>query len=405
MAVPPPPKATSFILYFIKTHPLLVAWISVLTGLCFATGVAVSMLLDPRVSHSWNQPGLRTLDPDLPRAAQLDSSSSTLPDDPTAQSASSTSPGEPLASAQSPTAQPLGTPQDRDRPFITTASGSGVGDRPGQPLQPGAPLDPPQKEPGSPATTPLDNNPGSLVIIAPAQSVPRRASAPGQTAAPALNPVTPTPGDSLANPAPTGSDSSSSPHPSHWLLGVLGLGLGLGALGISRILVAELRESGPISPLATAYPSLVPPETPSPAVPIAPVPPIVPPTPQLATLTPPVAPPPVTPGAIASPPPPAPSPIAQNPLPPTPPAPRTSRLDPRLDPRSGFWSALGLRSRFDPPAPPSSAKAKPPAGAPPHREVPIAPPAPPNPSYPPLPSLADQADLRKRRSPFSWFDH
>ncbi|MGA1475517.1 MAG: hypothetical protein ACO4AI_10215, partial [Prochlorothrix sp.] len=52
---PGPSSTRKRVFRFLRSHPLLVAWLSIIPGLCFATGVAVSLLLDPNASHQLNR--------------------------------------------------------------------------------------------------------------------------------------------------------------------------------------------------------------------------------------------------------------------------------------------------------------------------------------------------------------
>lgn len=222
------PSSPQLVLRLLRSHPLLVAWLTVVTGLCFATGVAVSVLFDPSASHYLSTNSrLATgaseagIPEDGALAPPLEADGATTED----------------FTAAAPTTVPTDSPAN-------AASSSARA------------LDP---SPASPAG--LGQLQEDVVIIAPAPEFDPQNRNPWPFTAPAEpdraletapQPPTATQTSTQATLAlPLGEKTIASlPFASLrvWLLGGLGLGCGLGALWVSQRLMAELK----VAPTAQA---------------------------------------------------------------------------------------------------------------------------------------------------------
>ncbi|MGA1263004.1 MAG: hypothetical protein ACO331_03735 [Prochlorothrix sp.] len=371
------PSSPQIALRLLRSHPLLVAWLTVVTALCFATGVAVSVLFDPsagpllntqaRQAAAENGTGLETeLEPTLeadPAALDLGLGGAAIGEDDRAAEGSD---------------------------FIDSASTPGV--LPTVPKGATAGANAANAETDPKPTTALAPLQDDFVIIAPApefaQQRRTRKDGGAVTASDALDRPetgTETPGDRIATQTTIAfprSDSPSAPVLSPalrlWLLGSLGLGCGLGALWVSQRLMAEFK----LAPSAAAEPHSIgvaqgsmtgSPQTAQPPSALA----------QLAS-SPPAPPPSISPQAI--PPQSVPPHVGTAPAAPHQPNPAPGAA---LQPASIEPVAI-IPTVEMPPNPDRAPEAAPPKALPP--------------AAPQPPGLADEVDLRKRRSASSWFD-
>ena len=236
MAAPSPSQSpTQMILHVLRSHPLLVAWISVLTGLCFATGVAVSVLLDPTASHSLSRnngsratagtaPDATAIAPFTPDIApSLDPPAAADPvDPPLVPNATPATPSQPAPGS--------GTVGSDAVLIIAPATGLGRGDSSAASsfTAPNTTTNAPGNAPGNAPNNAPGNTPETEAIAPPAASLPAPAlPAPALNAATVSHPSTLTPGNPLRL----------------WLLGGVGFSCALGALWVSQQLMAEFRGS------------------------------------------------------------------------------------------------------------------------------------------------------------------
>lgn len=367
------PSSPQLALRLLRSHPLLVAWLTVVTALCFATGVAVSVLFDPsagplfktqaRQAAAENGTGLGAeLEPD-PAVVDLGLGGEASGEDDQASEGSGFIDSASTTGVLPTVPQKAGAIGVTGVTGVTGATGADTKTDP----QPTTTLAPLQED---------------FVIIAPApefaqQHRPHNAGEAG-TASDSrdrLETGTEPPGDRIATQTTIAFPRSNlptapvlSPALRLWLLGGLGLGCGLGALWVSQRLMAEFK----LAPSTAAEPDSIGVAQGS------------------MTGSPQLAQPPAAPAPLASPPPVPPQSIPPQSIPPQSVPPHV-RVDLATPHQPGSIEPVAIIPSVDMPPRPDRA---------PEAAAPTAlPPTPPQP-----PGLADEIDLRKRRSASSWFD-